>query len=314
MYLTSASRRYANCVLPPTGVWHGVAANQWTWEGTRCATVAACIFAVILALAIGISWYELVILTNAVLTTLVLLKLFQDRRVSDLEQSIHAIARDADLHPSCTRIISQLARATAIGDPVHREMVLDVAGGTALSLENATLGEFVFVSNEQWRKFYSKLLTDRSLHLYRSVAIVQGQSYWNSEAGLNSTQLNLRESEAGRIRIKRIVILTSNVWPNKNELPRGQIQEWLIEQHHRGIALWLVHESEVAGEPDLLVDMGIYGSRAIGIQELNDDGGTRRFRLQFGFEHVEAAEERWQRLLVYAVKYSDFLDRYTVSS
>ena len=75
-----------------------------------------------------------------------------------------------------------------------------------------------------------------------------------------------------------------------------------------------MRESELKTEPDLLCDTGIYGSRAIGIQELDEDGATRRFTLQFGLEHVQSAEERWQRLLVYAVKYSDFLDRYSVSS
>lgn len=75
-----------------------------------------------------------------------------------------------------------------------------------------------------------------------------------------------------------------------------------------------MRESELKTEPDLLLDIGIYGSRAVGTQELGEDGATRRFTLQFGFEHVPAAEERWERLLVCAEKYSDFLDRYSVSS
>ena len=60
--------------------------------------------------------------------------------------------------------------------------------------------------------------------------------------------------------------------------------------------------------------MGIYGSRAVGLQQLDSIGNTRLFTLQFGLSHVESAERLWQRLLVHAVKYADFLDRYSINA
>jgi hypothetical protein len=64
-------------------------------------------------------------------------------------------------------------------------------------------------------------------------------------------------------------------------------------------------------EPNLLADIGIYGSRALGTQELDDECKTIRFTLTFDFDAVAAAEQRWQRLSVYATSYRDLLDHFS---
>ena len=55
--------------------------------------------------------------------------------------------------------------------------------------------------------------------------------------------------------------------------------------------------------------MGIYGSRAVGKQTLDELGRTTEFELNFDFEAVVQAEEKWDRLQVYATNYAQLLDR-----
>lgn len=224
------------------------------------------------------------------------------------------IASDRVLLALAKQLMQAFVVGKKIDDKLHREILLETLQTITIAAGTAAHGKFQFESTERWRTYYERLLTSPGLHVYRSVAVVRKPSYWQTEAGIKGMQLNHQLSESKRLTIERVVVLTNELWPDRNALPVERIQEWLIEQHHHGISLYLVREFELSGEADLLVDMGIYGSRAIGIQELDDHGNTGRFTLQFGMEHLQQAEERWQRLLVYAVKYSDFLDRYTITS
>jgi hypothetical protein len=54
----------------------------------------------------------------------------------------------------------------------------------------------------------------------------------------------------------------------------------------------------------------MYGARAVGIQELDAECRTIRFTLSFDFNQVAAAEDRWNRLAVYAESFANYLDRY----
>lgn len=60
--------------------------------------------------------------------------------------------------------------------------------------------------------------------------------------------------------------------------------------------------------------IGIYGSRAVGTQELDAQGRTVRFSLTFDFGQVQRAEERWQRLSVYAESFANYAERYASAS
>ena len=266
------------------------------------------------ALLRGAKGPELLTLANTILLLAVLRILVRLTQTSPLTAKLSVIASNRSLLALIRQVVEAAARAAAVGDPIHRELIVWQLTTASARFEEAVGGRVAFASTERWRGVYEQLLTSRGLHVYRSVALVRDASYWRTEAGLNSMQLNLRLAESGQLGIERIVILNDELWPVSNQLPVSQLQQWIHEQHQHGIRLRLVRESELKTEPDLLWDTGIYGSRAVGIQELDEDGATRRFTLQFGWEHVQAAEERWQRLLVYAVRYSDFLDRYSVSS
>ena len=67
--------------------------------------------------------------------------------------------------------------------------------------------------------------------------------------------------------------------------------------------------ADVAEEPQLLCDFGIYGDRAAGLLELDDQCRTVRFTLDFASRAVQLFEERWRRLLLFAVTFRELLDR-----
>jgi hypothetical protein len=104
-------------------------------------------------------------------------------------------------------------------------------------------------------------------------------------------------------------ILPDELWPFDERLPRSGILEWLVEQQGRGIVVSLIRESDLAKEPDLLRDFAIYGDRAIGIQEMDEQARTVRFLLSFDEASIRQALGRWERLALYAKPFGDFMDQ-----
>ena len=92
-------------------------------------------------------------------------------------------------------------------------------------------------------------------------------------------------------------------------MPTGSILEWLVEQAGRGIIVSLVRESDLTKEPDLLRDFAIYGDRAMGIQELDEQSHTVRFILSFDQPSIRQALDRWERLTLYSTSFREFIDR-----
>jgi hypothetical protein len=103
--------------------------------------------------------------------------------------------------------------------------------------------------------------------------------------------------------IERVVLLRDDLWPAGADRPLEPIRAWIENQYHQGLRVLLARESEVSREPDLLQDMGLYGTRAVGVQELDEDSRTLRFTLDLDPQAVRAAEDRWRRLLLYAAPY-----------
>jgi hypothetical protein len=223
------------------------------------------------------------------------------------------LAHDADFFEHYQAISRSLLRMSQNSDEIYRKTALQQIGQISQHITRLAAGTIVFEGTETWRIAYEKLLRSPGLHLYRSVAWVRTPRYWQDEPGLQSLRLNYELHDGGRVNIERIAILADEVWPEDEPLPKSPISEWIHEQHSHGIWTKLVRESALNSEPDLLVDMGIYGSRAVGTQELDDRCRTVRFTLTFDFEAVAAAEERWRRLSVYSVSYRDLLDHFTLN-
>ena len=142
---------------------------------------------------------------------------------------------------------------------------------------------------------------------YYSVAWVRNNEYWNDVPGRQSMRFNYELIDRG-FRIERVHILPDELWPFEEKLPTGGILEWLVEQQGRGIAVSLVRESDLAGEPDLLADFAIYGDRAIGIQELDERSHTLRFILSFDQPSIRHTLARWERLALFARSFQNLID------
>ena len=221
------------------------------------------------------------------------------------------LAHDADFFERYREISHSLLRMCQNSDPIYRSSVLEQVAKISDEIARLAAGTVVYEGTETWRIAYERLLRSPGLHLYRSVAWVKTARYWQDEPGLQSMRLNFELHDGRRLNIERIVILADEVWPEGEPLPKSPIREWIHEQHVHGIWIKLVRQSALKSEPNLLVDMGIYGSRALGIQELDEACRTVRFTLTFDFDVVAAAEQRWQRLSVYAVSYRDLLDHFS---
>jgi hypothetical protein len=121
--------------------------------------------------------------------------------------------------------------------------------------------------------------------------------------------VNFELLDEERLDIERVAIIADVLWPAGALWPDTLVHHWLREQHARGIGIKFVRESALRNEPELIADIGVYGARAVGVQELDDQCRTVRFTLTFDFDQVQSAEERWQRLSVYAESFENYANR-----
>lgn len=234
----------------------------------------------------------------------------ESRRLEILEQLRVpvALAPEHDLFDQYCAFAGALDELARQPDPVLRRFALLKLASLSEQVGQMARGTVVFSGTETWRTVYEQLLEDPGLGFYRSVAWVKTRDYWQDRPGRQSMRLNYVLVRRG-LRIERIVILRGGLWPEGEALPAPAIRPWLDEQNDRGIWVSLVREWEIAAEPDLLADFGIYGDRAIGIQELDELSRTQRFILQFDAQSLHLARDRWERLSLYAIPYADLLDQ-----
>jgi len=192
-------------------------------------------------------------------------------------------------------------------DPLFRQLALAETGLAANQLARLSAGEIVYTSTSSWRAAYEELLRGLDFTIYRSVARVRTSSYWRDSAGKRSLRLNYDLLDRG-LRIERVLILPELLWPMQAPLPNSNILTWIEEQHYRGIALSLVRESDLFSESDLISDFGIYGERATGEQELDEESRTISFRLSFSEAAVHSAHERWSRIQVFSRPCQEVID------
>lgn len=229
---------------------------------------------------------------------------------SSLLEAPFRLAHDTTVFERYRRVTDSLLTVSRHSDPIYREIAVEQLDESIRQLAKIAAGIFVFEGTETWRIVYERLLRSPGLHLYRSVAWVKNANYWQDEPGRKSMAVNFELHDAEQLNIERIAIIADELWPVGDAWPVESLRQWLHEQHHCGIWIKFVRQSVLAKESDLIADIGIYGSRALGIQELDEQCQTVRFTLMFDFGNVAAAEERWKRLAVYAESFSGYLDRY----
>ncbi len=208
-------------------------------------------------------------------------------------------------HNSFSHSLSGISEHT---DEVFRDTVAVRLATIQEELRMLSEGKVVFTGTESWRTAYERILCSPGLERYLSVAWLRNEDYWRDAPGRHSMQLNYDLIQLG-VRIERTLILNDFFWPSGATLPAKVICQWIEEQYKRGIVVRLVRESEIEDEPELLCDFGIYGHRATGQLDLDEQCRAERFTLAFTPEKVRLFEERWRRLLLFAVPFRDVLDR-----
>lgn len=226
----------------------------------------------------------------------------------DLETPL-LLASDGVFYGQYQRLAALLVKTSRQTDPIYRALAADQVDTLIASLTTIAAGTLVFEGTETWRLAYEQLLRSPGLYLYRSVAWIKAAGYWQDEPGRKSMQVNFELHESEQLSIERIAIIADEFWPLAETWPVEPVRCWLQEQNARGLWLKIVRESSLGTEPDLLADVGIYGTRALGRQEVGEDGRTLRFTLTFDYAKLLEAESRWNRLAVYAESYSVHLDR-----
>jgi hypothetical protein len=226
------------------------------------------------------------------------------QRNTALESLSTPLALAAD--PELFQIYQSLCEGlTAVGrrpEGILRDAAVQKLVSVTGQVADLATGRIEFFLTEGWRTVYERLLLSPQLRVYRSAAWVHTSDYWQDAPGRQSMRANFQAAARG-VAIERVVILPKNLWPPNASLPVPAILPWIEEQHCHGLRISLVRESEIAREPDLLADIGLYGSEAVGEQELDEHSRTLRFTLNLDPQAVRAAEDRWRRLALYATPF-----------
>lgn len=218
------------------------------------------------------------------------------------------LAPEHDLFEQYLAVCQALTELAAQDDPILKEYAGLKLASVAEQVRGLAGGVIEFAGTETWRTVYDKLLKSADLREYRSVAWVRAKGYWQDQPGRQSMAANFEAAHRG-VLIERVVILRDDLWPQGELLPTEDIRPWIEEQHNHGLWVALVRESELDSEPGVLADVGLYGNRAVGIQDLDERARTVRFTLSFDRQTVRLARDRWDRLYLFATPYRTLLDR-----
>lgn len=276
---------------------------------------AACAVSLVAALLVGPDWLVILVLgtqTSLLVGCAASLCCQQDSRTSQssLLESPFQLARNGELFDDYQRLTQSLLDISRVPDPIFRNLARQRLASINEEAAQIAAKTIVFQGTETWRIVYDQLLRSPGIHQYRSVAWAKNRYYWLDEPGRKSLQTNYELHVSGQLLIERIVILADELWPADAPLPVDLMRQWIHEQHSQGLLVRLVRETALVNEPDLIADIGLYGTRALGVQELDAECRTIRFTLTFDFGQLAAAESRWKRLNVYAAPYASLLNEF----
>jgi hypothetical protein len=222
--------------------------------------------------------------------------------------AIRLLQRHPELLVAYNSLTHGLVEISKHSDEIFRDTAAVRLAAIQEEMQTLAAGQIIFAGTEAWRTAYEQVLRAPGLHRYFSVAWLRSEDYWRDVPGRHSMQLNYNLIELG-VRIERTLILSDFFWPPAAELPANVICQWIEQQHKRGVVIRLLRESQIEGESELLCDFGIYGDRATGVLELDDQCHTVRFTLDFAPRSIQLYEDRWRRLLLFAVSFRELLAR-----
>ncbi|MHB0958795.1 MAG: hypothetical protein ACYC0X_15380 [Pirellulaceae bacterium] len=222
--------------------------------------------------------------------------------------ALRALRPHPELLVACHAIRHSLCDLARQSDVILRDAAAVRLAAIQEEVRTLASGRIVFTGTEAWRAAYERVLRTPGLGRYHSVAWLRSDDYWRDAPGRHSMQLNYDLIQLG-VSIERTLILNDYFWPPAAALPAKVICQLIEEQYKRGILIRLVRESEIESERELLADFGIYGYRATGQLELDEQCRAVRFTLDFTPQAMRLFEDRWRRLSLFAVSFRELLDR-----
>lgn len=205
------------------------------------------------------------------------------------------IATDPNVRDFYNETINPLCEAFEIKDNVFRELAISVLKEFRSRLERELSRGTVSFRAESFWPVYQKLLSQEDIGSYKSIAWVKSEDYWANEAGKFSVDFNYDLLAKGKS-IERIFIVRDKVWMNK------RVKKWICEQKIRGINVKVVKESSIPPEEDLRYDLGIYGDRAVGYVQEDDNCRIVQFDLHFDKIEIDKASNIFEQLKTHALR------------
>lgn len=221
-----------------------------------------------------------------------------DALMGRMHEISQKIAHEPNVKEFYDQTIDALCQTFEIKDQVFLELVKSKLNEFRLQLVTELAVGMISFRAESWRVPYQKILSQPDVTLYKSIAWVKSEAYWQDEAGRSSIEFNYELISRGK-EIERIFILRDNV------LKSSKIKKWIREQRDNGIKVLIAKESSIPSEEDLLYDLGIYGNRAVGYQHIDDNCRTIKFELYFDKSQIERAKEIFERLKLHTLKTSE---------
>ncbi|MCA9151111.1 MAG: hypothetical protein KDA92_17490 [Planctomycetales bacterium] len=165
-------------------------------------------------------------------------------------------------------------------------------------------GRLVFESTETWHRAYQEVLDGVQVRRYLSVALIKSDDYWHDTPSECSLQFNATMVQHGFL-VHRVFIIDEFFWPRHCREPNLHLLHWMSLQKQAGLDVSLIRREDLAHEPHLVGDFGIYGDDAVGYQETDFEGRTVRYELRFDAASLRRAEQHWRELLLYAKPWRD---------
>lgn len=206
------------------------------------------------------------------------------------------IAADPNVRNFYDKTIGPLCETFEIKDDVFRELAISVLKEFRSRLDRELSRGTVSFRAESFWPVYQRLLSQEDIGSYKSVAWVKSEDYWTNEAGKFSVDFNYDLLVKGKS-IERIFILRDKVWMNE------RVKKWIYQQKSRGINVKIVKESSIPPEEeDLRCDLGIYGDRAVGYVQEDDNCRIVQFDLHFDKIKIDKAGDIFERLKTHALR------------
>jgi len=178
-------------------------------------------------------------------------------------------------------------------DPLYQEMFRKKVRELLRQLADASRGCIEYAGGETWRKEWQLLLGHKRGTKYLSVAWVKSPEYWSDPAGQESFAF----CRTASLDTTRIYVLRDPCHDDP------EVCRMVLDDYGSKVKVFVVLEDVVkASDEQLLADFGVYGTRAVGYQDLDDRCRTRTFKFYFDEEQCEAARERFNGLKLYATE------------